>query len=247
MNARTRLLTPQAVDVGALDGATRDAMYVLYARHYDAASRARFFADLADKRYAVLLHDETGVLQGFSTLAVYEREFEGERVGILFSGDTVVDARHWGQQALAFAWLRLAGEIKARTPRRPLYWFLISKGHRTYRFLTAFSREFWPAQDRVTPPRIKALMDALARDRFGADYDAASGVIRFAQSHGHLREPFAEVSAAHRQRPEVAFFLARNPGYARGEELVCLCELAAETLQPLARRVFCGESMDAVA
>jgi hypothetical protein len=243
MNARTRLLTPQAVDVASLGADARDAMYALYARHYDAATRARFSRDLADKQYAILLHDETGLLQGFSTLAVYEREFEATKVGILFSGDTVVDAQHWGQQALAFAWLRLAGELKARASERALYWFLISKGHRTYRFLTAFSREFWPAVHRATPARMQALMDALARDRFGTDYDAASGVIRFAQSHGHLRERFAQVSAAHRQRPEVAFFLARNPGYARGEELVCLCELAAETLQPLARRVFCGESI----
>jgi hypothetical protein len=245
MNARSHLITPQSVEVAALGTAERDAMYALYARYYAASSSARFLADLTDKRYAVLLHDEAGALQGFSTLAEYEREFGGRTVGVLFSGDTIVDARYWGQQALAFAWLRLAGQLKARAPHRPLYWFLISKGHRTYRFLTAFSREFWPAADRVTPPPIKSLMDALALERFGRDYDAASGVIRFAESHGHLREPFAEVSAAHRQRSDVAFFLARNPGYTRGEELVCLCELAADKLQPLARRVFCGEVTEA--
>jgi len=50
------------------------------------------------------------------------------------------------------------------------------------------------------------------------------------------------VSEAHLRLPEVAFFLARNPGYARGDELVCLCELAAEKLRPLARRIFCDES-----
>ena len=85
---------------------------------------------------------------------------------------------------------------------------------------------------------MQTLMDALACDRFGDAYDAASGVIRFPESHGHLREPFAEVSDAHRRRPEVAFFLDRNPGYARGDELVCLCELAADKLRPLGRRVF---------
>jgi len=242
MNARTRLLTPQAVEIATLDPAARAAMYALYARHYAAADPERFAHDLAEKRYAVLLRDETGLLQGFSTLLDYEAPFEDARVRILFSGDTIVDAHHWGQQALAFAWLRLAGEIKARDPQRPLYWFLISKGHRTYRFLTAFSREFWPAPDRPTPPRMKALMDTLAHERYGRDYDAGTGVIRFAQSHGHLRDEFAGVSDAHRRRPEVAFFLARNPGYARGEELVCLCELAADSLQPLARRVFCGEA-----
>jgi len=242
MTAGSSLIAPQAVEVATLHSAQREAMYALYARYYDAASRERFIADLADKRYAVLLHDQAGALQGFSTLAEYQREFDGRTIGVLFSGDTVVDARHWGQQALAFEWLRLAGLLKARAPERPLYWFLISKGHRTYRFLSAFAREFWPAFDRTTPPRIQALMNALARERFGDDFDAAAGVIRFAASRGHLREPFATVSEAHRRRPEVAFFLQRNPGYARGDELVCLCELAADKLQPLGRRIFCGES-----
>ena len=242
MTARSALIAPQAVEVATLDAAQRETMYALYIRHYDAVSRERFFADLANKHYVVLLHDQAGALQGFSTLAVYQREYDGRATGVLFSGDTVVDTRHWGQQALAFSWLRLAGRLKARSPERPLYWFLISKGHRTYRFLTAFANEFWPALDRPTPPRLQALMNALARERFGDDYDAAAGVIRFAESRGHLREPFAEVSAAHRRLPEVAFFLARNPGYARGDELVCLCELAADKLRPLARRIFCGES-----
>jgi len=242
LTAGSSLIAPQTIKVATLGTAQREAMYALYRRHYDAVSRERFFADLADKDYVVLLHDQTGALQGFSTLAEYQREFDGKTIGVLFSGDTVVDAQHWGQQALAFAWLRLAGRLKARAPERPLYWFLISKGHRTYRFLSAFAREFWPAFDRATPPRIQALMNTLAHDRFGDDFDPAAGVIRFSESRGHLRDTFAAVSEAHRRLPEVAFFLERNPGYVRGDELVCLCELEADKLRPLGRRIFCSES-----
>jgi hypothetical protein len=241
MNARTRLIIPRAVKVCTLAAAERAAMYELYARHYDAADRLRFETDLDDKCYAVLLHDEAGALQGFSTLAEYEREFDGHNIGVLFSGDTVIDAEHWGQQALAFAWLRLAGMRKMQAPQRPLYWFLISKGHRTYRFLTAFAHAFWPARDRPTPAGAQALMDKLAQERFGAAYNCATGLIRFAESHGHLRSRYASVSDAHRRRPDVDYFLSRNPGYVSGDELVCLCELTADNLRPLARRIFCGE------
>jgi len=244
MTARSSLITPKAVETSTLDAKQRAEMYALYARYYAAASREGFLADLADKDYVVLLHDQAAALKGFSTLSEYEREFDGRTLGVLFSGDTVVDAEHWGQQALAFAWLRLAGSIKAREPQRPLYWFLISKGHRTYRFLSAFAREFWPAFDRPTPPHIQGLMDTLARERFGEDFDAEAGVIRFAESRGHLREPFAAVSEAHRRLPEVAFFLERNPGYIHGDELVCLCELAPDKLRPLGRRVFCAETAE---
>jgi hypothetical protein len=39
-------------------------------------------------------------------------------------------------------------------------------------------------------------------------------------------------------RPEVRFFLAANPGYVRGDELLCLCRLAPDNLTPIARRAF---------
>ncbi|MGH6611217.1 MAG: hypothetical protein ACRECQ_13270 [Burkholderiaceae bacterium] len=243
MNARTQLIIPEVVEVSALGVRTRAEMYELYARHYEASDFARFQLDLDDKHFVVLLHDEAEALQGFSTIAAYERDFAGRRIGVLFSGDTVIDAQHWGQQALAFAWLRFAGMRKALAPRRQLYWFLISKGHRTYRFLTAFAHAFWPAYDRPTPAAMQSLMHMLARERFGSAYDEASGLIRFTKSLGHLSPAYAIVSEAHRRKPEVDFFLARNPGYAHGDELVCLCELSADNLRPMARRVFCSEML----
>jgi hypothetical protein len=238
LNARSSLTTPQALEVAALGEADRRAMYALYRRYYDASSWRLFAADLAAKDHALVLRDETGAVQGFSTLAVYERAFGDRAVRVIFSGDTIVDERHWGQQALAFAWLRLAGRIRAARPEVPLYWLLISKGHRTYRYLPAFSRAFHPSPDAATDADLAPLRDFLAHDRFGAAYDATAGVVRFAESRGHLRAEYAEVPEAHRRLPEVAFFLARNPGYARGDELVCVCELCPDALRPLSRRAF---------
>jgi hypothetical protein len=242
MNHNGQRLTPLALEAASLGETQRREMFALFERYYECTSYTRFAADLADKDRVIVLRDDNGALCGFSTLAVYERLHAAERLRVIFSGDTVVDELHWGQQALASAWLRLAGEIKAEQPSMPLYWFLISKGHRTYRYLSAFSREFFPAPDRAVPARMAELMAFLARDRFGDAYDPAAGVLRFDQSHGHLRDDYARVTAAHLQLREVAYFLARNPGYARGEELVCLCELSADNLQPMARRAFLAGS-----
>ena len=156
----------------------------------------------------------------------------------IYSGDTVIDRHHWGSQVLAFAWIQLAGREKARFPEAPLYWFLISKGPRTYRYLSTFSRCYWPHHARPTPEDLRGLMDELATRRFGADYDPRLGVVRFPESRGHLRADLAAVEDADRCRPEVAFFLRANPGYVRGDELVCLTELCANNLRPLAKRVF---------
>jgi len=154
--------------VAALDERSVGAMYELYDRYYDATSRPLFEADLGNKDYVVMLRETSGALAGFSTLAVLEAEIAGRRLRAIYSGDTIIDHAHWGTQALAFTWIRFAGSIKAMEPDLPLYWFLIVKGHRTYRYLSAFSIRFYPHWQAPTPDAAREIMDALARQRFAS-------------------------------------------------------------------------------
>ena len=238
MNARVQLSVPQLTDVAAIGEATQREMFSLFERYYDGTGFKIFRRDLLAKDRVVLLRDHSGALRGFSTLAVYTREYRGHPLKVVFSGDTIIDEPAWGSHAFAFAWLRWVGALKAEAPEVPLYWLLISKGHRTYRYLPAFSRTYYPAHDAATPGPVQALMDFLAADRFGVAYKAGSGVLRFAGSEGRLRPHFARIPEKDLRLPEVHYFLQRNPGYAQGDELVCLCELAAGNLRPIARRVF---------
>ena len=132
----------------------------------------------------------------------------------------------------------LPGAVKAQVPDCPLYWFLIVKGHRTYRYLSAFSVDFYPHWQMPTPAWAQSIMAALARRRFNDAYDASAAWCRFRRSRGHLRPTWAAVEPEEAARPDVAFFLDSNPGYVRGDELVCLTELSSANLRPLARRVF---------
>lgn len=225
-------------EVDALGEDTVGDMFTLYSRYFDETSERLFRNDLAQKQYVVVLRDENGRLQGFSTVMIGEHQFDGKRLRSFFSGDTIVAEAHWGQQGLPTALFLLAGHIKAAEPETPLYWFLLVKGHRTYRYLRAFFRVFFPAYNRDTPPPDKALMDMLARERFGGDYDSGKGVVSFEISHGHLKTAWAGVPEKDRNRPDVIFFMERNPGYVRGDELVCLAELAPANLRPLAKRLF---------
>jgi hypothetical protein len=240
--ANSNALTSKIVPVSALCSSEREEMWNLYRRFYSGTQRELFERDLAQKDSLLLLHDTDARIQGFSTLAVGTTQFDGRPVRFVFSGDTIIDREHWGSQALAFTWLRYVGELKRERPDLPLYWFLIVKGHRTFRYLPAFAREFYPHWERDTPAHISGLMNQLARERFGAAFDAANGVIRYPESHGHLAEPFAEANEREAERDDVSFFLRRNAGYRQGDELVCLCELTADNLRPLARRLFAGES-----
>lgn len=215
-----------------------ETMFELYARYYDATNPELFRADLGDKDWVLLMHDAKGRLQGFSTLALLQTKLDGARLRALFSGDTIIDHRYWGHQALAFTWIRFAGKLKAQAPEEPLYWFLVVKGQRTYRYLEAFTQRYYPHWERDTPAALQSVIDHLARERFGSAYQAELGVLRFAASRGQLKPAWAEIPDTELRRPEVAFFLRRNPGYVAGEELVCLTELCPDNLRPLARRLF---------
>ena len=164
----------------------------LYLAHYDGSTRKRFEADLATKNEVLLIFADD-VLIGFTTLELYARVWAGQRIRVVYSGDTVVDRAHWGQQTLAFAWIRRMGELRRSAPE-PLYWFLIVKGHRTFRYLPAFAQRFIPHWNQADAG-LKPLLDFLASEKFGADYNPASGVVEFAASRGHLRAEIAEPAA----------------------------------------------------
>jgi hypothetical protein len=234
----TRQLDATVDPVAALTDPAIDAMFDLYDRYYDATSRPLFEADLRNKDYVVTLREASGALAGFSTLAVMAADIGGKPLRAIYSGDTIIDHAHWGTQALAFTWIRFAGTVKAWAPEAPLYWFLIVKGHRTYRYLSAFSVDFYPRWDRPTPGQTRDVMDHLARRRFSDAYDATRGVVSFPCSRGHLKPEWATIEQTEATRPDVAYFLRSNPGYISGDELVCLTELASGNLRPLARRVF---------
>lgn len=224
------------VPVAHLIARQKMEMAHLYLSSYESTSEAAFLRDLEAKDEALLVH-AGGHLVGFTTLRVFDRRWQGARMRVVYSGDTVVDRRHWGQQALAFAWIRRVGELRRADPGCPLYWFLLVKGHRTFRFLPAFAKAFYPHWGQG-PADLKPLADALALEMFPDDYNPSSGVVEFETSRGQLRAEIAQPTTAARSREEVRFFLERNPGYMRGHELVCLCELEEGNLKPLARRLF---------
>ncbi len=221
-----------------LDEKLRQTMYELYKIYYEGTSFDIFHKDLINKDYVIALWDGEKKLQGFSTVAVLEFEFEAQPRRAIFSGDTIVHRDYWGEQTLPLAWCRLAGQIKAQAFSVPLYWFLIVKGYRTYRYLPLFAHQFYPTYRYPTPPEIQRLMDYLAEKKFGNSYDPKSGLIQFATSQGHLRGSWADIKDGYENKPDVRYFLERNPDYYKGDELVCLMELREDNMRSHARRGF---------
>lgn len=206
-------------------------MLRLMQEHYQGVNESQFVADLNAKQWVILLRDLAG-LCGFSTQVLFDHAIEGRAVRILFSGDTVIEKKHWGSMALPVAWGRLMLSLRREKPDTNLYWLLTSKGYKTYRFLPVFFREFYPCCNQAAPAFEQNLLQSLAFQRFGNRFDPATGVLRAKAGDQHLREGIAELDARRLRDPHVAFFQKQNPGHERGDELVCLARFDPDNLTP---------------
>lgn len=227
MNLRYEITSP------GLLGPDRIAeMHALFEACYDCAPRSAFDSDLADKTHVVLLLDEAQRLMGFSTQQIYQTD----AANILFSGDTVIAPACWGTQVLVRGWSELAARMVANAGGVPCYWFLISKGFRTYLYLPLFFKIYHPHPDGIGLD-LKPLLDCLAIGKFGNAYDPASGLIRFPTSRGQLGDGLNQVPDHRDQDRDVRFFLSCNPDYANGVELACLAPISLANTHGWGRRI----------
>ena len=226
----THTQTPQS-----LNAAQIAQLYTLYQTYYGGTSAPLFQRDLQEKDHILILQDHAHII-GFTTLKIIHAQHQNQPIRAIFSGDTIIQHDYWGSQTLPLAWCELVGKIQAQQPHIPLYWLLIVKGDRTYRYLNVFSKQYYPNRKTPTPPEIQSLINQLARDRFGAYYQAERGIVHYPQSQGHLKAQWH--NSASNRNPEAQFFAEKNPHYQQGDELVCLTLLAADNLKSYALRGF---------
>ena len=209
----------------ALDGTLRREMLALMRVCYEGVSDERFADDLATKQFVILLYVKgTRRLVGFSTLRISREQLGRRTVDLAFSGDTVIHPEFWGTKSLQSAFARFLLGLKLRHPLRPCLWLLLSGGYKTYLILANHLPHSFPNR-RWTPDRERVqFLERIATHWFGEHYDPQRGVVRFGAGHYHVRTGVSPIDAETARRPDVAFFLARNPGHASGDELVCLAE-----------------------
>ncbi|HEY9765983.1 MAG TPA: hypothetical protein V6C82_06440, partial [Chroococcales cyanobacterium] len=182
-------------------------------------------------------------IYGFSTLCLMEEEVENISVRAFFSGDTIIDRAHWGSMALEKTWSRFAFSSVMRHPEYAWYWFLISKGYRTYRYLPVYLKHYYPCPEEGLPAFEKAVLDRLATRRFGEYYDPESGLIRYPTDY-RLRPGVGDITEKELKDERIAFFQQKNPGWANGDELACLASLSLGNLKRTGQRVLGQEKKD---
>lgn len=223
-----------------LDQNARQQMCVLLQQFFENVDQEQFEEDLAEKEWVFVFTDTKTQIQGFSTLMRLDLQIDGQPVTAVYSGDTIIHPDYWHEMELPKLWgehvFALADEIHAQQPESKVYWFLISSGYKTYRFLPVFFQVFYPTYRQPTPPLIQRTLDALARHKFGDQYDPATGVIHLQES-APLRQGVADVDERRLKNQDIAFFVERNPGYTEGDQLACLVEIHRGNITPAGARM----------
>ncbi len=225
-------LRTECCAVDKLSDATVEEMFVLFAAYYDNIDREQFRKDLLEKDDVFLFCDKTeGKVQGFSTVVCLEKNVAGKKVQALFSGDTVMHQDYWGQGALSTAFGQYFFMKKLKNPLRPLYWFLISKGYKTYLLMTNNFPVHYPRYEKPTPPFMQAMIDTFGKDLYPHNYDSATGIVQFSHQNDSQKDslkeditPITDEMCA--RNPRIAFFAKKNPHWAQGDELACVADLS---------------------
>ncbi len=207
------------------------SMFSVFSKYYDKISPDVFKSDLSKKDDVILLFDKKdSSLKGFSTLLHYEFILEGQKVFGVFSGDTILEKEYWGGSVLQKAFSRYMFNLKLSRPLSPLYWFLISKGYKTYLLMTNNFSTHFPRFDEQTPSKFKSIMDKFAMDLYPDNYNSLTGLIEFPEVHDHLKDNVAPITEEMKSRsPQIKFFSEVNQNWQRGSELVCLAEFTLMT------------------
>ncbi|MEK7487644.1 MAG: hypothetical protein AABZ60_25210 [Planctomycetota bacterium] len=211
----------------------KEAMFKIFQRHYENVSWTQYLSDMSRKHYILLLEYENTIL-GFSTQQIIVTNFQEKPIRILFSGDTIIDKEFWGEQELVRIWCTFAGQVLGQNLQTPLYWYLLSKGYRTYLYLPIFFKEFYPHYQKKTPAFFKQLMDFVSFFLYPNHYRPELGILAFEHSPGNLNAELSLIPASKQNHPQVQFFLKENPNFALGTELVCMAPISVQNMRSFA-------------
>lgn len=201
-------------------------LFELMDANYYEMAYDRFLEDLNQKQWVGLILDSEEVIQGFTTFAINPKGCGTAEYNIIFSGDTIMNPVHWGSQVLMKGWTFTIGQLIATHPEKDWYWYLMSKGHRTYMYLPLFFMEYYPSVDAPQiPENLWRIANEVSEILYPKYWQKDKGVIHFPENRGSLASELAQATYKKARSKYVAFFLEKNPGFHQGDELVCIAPL----------------------
>ncbi len=219
-------LSGKICPIKELQSLEQKRMYNLMTTFYDNITWANFTSDLQDKDYCIVLYDDAGVIQGFSTQKIIEICVENKNVKGVFSGDTIVHKDFWHTSHPLFSIFAKFFEEYSRNYTE-FYWFIICKGYKTYKILPTFFNKFYPNYQEETPQNMQKIIDIFGQN-YSEDFNSKTGVIEYSLTKDKLKAGIADIGSNQLKNKHTAFFATKNPGHIYGYDLICLCSLKKE-------------------
>ncbi len=219
----TKVVEPSDLKINQIN-----EMYELMSESYDNLNYKKFLTDLREKDHVILLYDDE-VIYGFSTYKIVTLDYYGESISGIFSGDTIVHS----SQAMSLGLQRTFSKVvkKYMDELGSIYWFLVCKGHKTYRYLSLYTSEYYPNFNKDTPSKEREIMNLYAEKLYGDAYDRKLGIIKNTGSNDFVKSGVSDADEKALRKKEAQFFIEKNPGYVNGDELVCIAEFKPENMR----------------
>lgn len=213
-----------------------EEMHNVFKKYYNNTDLNTFKNDLDKKNGAIILRKKsTGEIVGFSTVLEMRMIINGKKVHGIFSGDTIVEEEYWGNNPLNSAFLIYFIKKLMVNPFKPIYWFLISKGYKTYLLLTNNFVSYYPCYSKDNK-HLEDIMKGYCSYLFPENFNEKKKILDFGKGAQYLKGGVAEITVEMCEKyPKIAFFNERNPTWDRGTELPCV---ARATLGTALHRIF---------
>lgn len=225
-------ISASVVAVNSLSESNIETMHKLMNTCYTGLSRENFKRDLEGKSHVIVINETVGgKIVGFSTLKTFSFQIDGIKSIGVFSGDTVVAKQYWGNVALQIAFLKHLCTLKWKNRDKKIYWFLISKGYKTFLLMANNFSNYYPSKDTPTPEPIAKAMNEVYQQLFPGRWQNTTGIIKHGEEDYALTEGVAAPSQRlHETNENVKFFVENNPGWEEGDELACMAEMSYSVL-----------------
>lgn len=213
--------------------------FSIYEKYFENVTRPTFKEHILKKDNVIILTDMDDKVQGFSTIKLLNETIEGKKVIGIFSGDTIIEKEYWGQQELVRTMAFFAGTVSSTlTKDETLFWLLISKGYKTYRYLPVFFHHFYPCFSASFPSFEQKGWEAFYKKLYPQEFNSTSGLIHFKDKIGNLKPGVGEITPERLSDPHVAFFAKKNPDHMKGVELACIAEFNSNNTKSITKDFF---------
>ena len=212
-------------------------MHKIFIQYYHNADLKTFVTDMGAKTGVIILQDKKeNRIVGFSTWTEIDLINAGKKSIGVFSGDTVVEKKYWGNKEIHKKFAILLLKIKIKRPKTPVFWLLISKGYKTYLLLTNNFPNHYPSHDKNNI-RLESIVDNYCQQLYPSAYNETHRLLDFGDEYQHLKDDVAAITQDMTEsHPDIRHFEHLNPSWRQGTELPCVGEVSVQVFWQFMRK-----------